>query len=728
LQVQEKNLPMLCLGIETDRMRLYGQFCPIARGSEILAERWTPIILRNILLGCSTFNEIAAGAPGLSRALLTRRLRELERAGVIEIHPKPDGHGSLYEPTAAGRDLSGVLQALGGWAERWMEVTSEHSDPDVILWSWCSNFLRNKLLPERRVVVRFEFKNGRRKVKLWLLIENREAEICRFDPGFGDDVVVTINDPLSFARWHLGLVTWGSALRTGAIEVSGARELRRMLPTWNGGPEEHATRRAARGMPEVSPLPLSLESTRRVGYDTSPLDGGFRQVIRDFEGTLITPDDPEYDRARAVWNGAIDRRPRYIARCLSSADVAAALAFGRGRDLQMSVRAGGHGVAGAAVCDGGLVIDLRAMKSITVDPVNMTATVGAGVVWGELDAATQAFGLATTGGTMSETGVSGLTLGGGLGWLMRRYGLTVDNLAAADVVTADGEALTASERDHPDLFWGLRGGGGGLGIATSFTFRLHRVGPEVLCGAVIWPLEDAPEVLRAYREFISSAPPEVATLVALRRAPALPFLPIELHGRPVCIVGMLALAEPGQAERLIGTLRSFGRPLLDLVTRRPYTALQSMFDAGNRWGWHYYWKSLGVRSLDEEVIDKMVEHAGRIESPWSYVVMFHLGGAVAELDPHATAYSRRDIDHEININAVWLPGEPIGDGECAWVKAFFSDLQPTAAGAYLNFLDRDDQARTSEAFSAAAYARLVQLRHRFDPDEVLQPSRLSAPV
>ena len=234
-------------------MRNYGQFCPIARGSEILAERWTPIILRNVLMGCHTFNEIAAGAPGLSRALLTRRLRELEHAGVLKSRPKPDGHGSLYEPTPAGRDLAGVLQAIGGWAERWTEVTTEHADPDVVLWSWCQEFLRRDLLPDRRVVVRFEFARGGRRVRVWLLVEGREVEICRFDPGFGDDLVVTVDDPLTFARWHMGVVGWAAALRSGAVTVTGPRELRLAFPTWNAGPERLGRLRAEHGLPVAGP-------------------------------------------------------------------------------------------------------------------------------------------------------------------------------------------------------------------------------------------------------------------------------------------------------------------------------------------------------------------------------------------------------------------------------------------------------------------------------------------
>jgi DNA-binding HxlR family transcriptional regulator len=226
-------------------MRNYGQFCPIARGSEILAERWTPIILRNVLLGCHTFNEISAGAPGLSRALLARRLHELEHAGIIQIRPKPDGHGSLYEPTPVGSDLWPVLLALGRWAERSMDLTAEHADPDVVLWSWCQEFLRRDLLPDRRVVIRFDFWFLDRRRKGWMLIDGREAELCRFDPGFGDDLVVTIQDPLTFARWHMGLVEWTAALRSGAVRVSGPRDLSRALPTWNAGPETWARRRAA---------------------------------------------------------------------------------------------------------------------------------------------------------------------------------------------------------------------------------------------------------------------------------------------------------------------------------------------------------------------------------------------------------------------------------------------------------------------------------------------------
>jgi FAD/FMN-containing dehydrogenase/DNA-binding HxlR family transcriptional regulator len=702
-------------------MRDYGQFCPIARGSEVLAERWTPIILRNVLLGCRTFNEIAAGAPGLSRALLSRRLRELQRTGVIEVRPKPEGRGYLYEPTRAGRELWTVLGAIGDWAERWTEVGTEHADPESVLWSWSQAYLRTDLVPDRRVVVRFEFVRDGRHERLWLHIEREQSEICRFDPGFGDDLVVAVRDDVAFARWHLGLLDWGAVVRSGAVEVTGPPRLRRALPTWNSSPHHHERKRAASQRTPDAATELPLEAPRGVRPEVSTAARpSARPEVTGFEGELITPDAPDYDTLRALWNGAIDRRPRYIARCRSATDVAAALRFGQGRGLPITVRGGGHGVAGAAVCDGGLVVDLGAMKRIEVDPARRIATVQPGVLWGELDAATQAFGLATTGGIVSHTGTSGLTLGGGIGWLMRRHGLAVDNLVAAEVVTADGKRVTASEQEQQELFWGLRGGGGGLGVVTSFTFRLHRVGPEVLAGHVVWALEDAPEVLRAYREFTRTAPREVATTVTLRRAPPVPYLPVELHRRPVCLIGMLALADPGVAERLLAPLRDHGRPLLDLVKRRPYTNLQSMLDGIVPHGWHYYWKALGLVSLADGAIDAMVDHTPAARSPWSFAIMFHLGGRVADAAPEATAYSRRHVTHELNVNAVWLPHEPLGDAETGWARAFAADLAPHASGAYVNFLDRDDHDRQPTAFAPPAYQRLLGLRERFDPDHVFQ--------
>jgi FAD/FMN-containing dehydrogenase/DNA-binding HxlR family transcriptional regulator len=719
-------------------MRGYGQFCPIARASEVLAERWTPIILRNLLLGCKTFNEISSGAPGLSRALLTKRLRELQRARVIEITPKPGGHGSLYEVTPSGRELWGVLVAMGDWAEKWKQVSPEHADPDMVLWSWCHGFMRRDLLPDRRVSIRFEFKIRQHVIRVWLLIENRDAELCSFDPGFEEDAVVTIEDHLAFARWHLGLVKWGTALRSGGIRVQGKRNITRALPTWNAGPHIHVAGRERHTRPPEPPrVPLDIRGLPKVAHPT-PANGGERPARRSqksipgFEGRVMTPADADYEQARAVWNGAIDRRPRYIARCTGPTDVAAALRFARERDLPLSVRGGGHSVAGTSVCDDGVMIDLAPMKALQVDPGARIARAGAGLVWGELDAATQAFGLATTGGVMSETGVAGLTLGGGIGHLMRRYGLTVDNLLSADVVLADGRTVTANAGENAELFWALRGGGGNFGIATSFTYRLHPVGPDVFAGQVIWALEDAPNVLRFYREFAALASREVGTALVLRKAPPAPFLPVELHRRPVCMVAMSHLGGPEAAERALEPMRTFGRPLLDLVGPRPYTGLQTAFNATAPAGWHYYWKSMNLPPFEDSVIDTIVDHCSQIGSPWSYVLISQLGGAIADADGDATAYSDRTAAHNININGVWLPHEPMAEQETRWTREFFASVEPHQTGAYVNFLDRDDQDRVRAAYGEDTYRRLATIKDVYDPDNVfrlnhnIKPSRASA--
>lgn len=689
---------------DTASVRTYGQFCPIARASEILAERWTPIILRNLLYGCSTFSELAAGAPGISRTLLSQRLRELERAAVIEIRPKPDGNGSTYELTPSGRELWRVLQAIGDWGVKWLELAPATASPDVIVWQWCTGYLARDRLPDRRVLVRFEFPGQPApRHRLWLLADNGDAEICHQHPGFDEDLIVVVADPRAFAGWHLGLIEWGDALRADAVRVSGSGDLARALPTWNRRrTPPHERQRSSRTPPN--------RAVPHGRADRSP-------VIPGFAGRLLEPADDGYEPARAVWNGLVDRRPAYIARCTGVGDVVAALRFARERELAIAVRSGGHGVAGTAVCDDGLVIDLSAVKELQVQAAERTVRCAPGVLWGELDAATQAFGLATTGGVVSHTGVGGLTLGGGIGWLMRRHGLAIDNLRAAEVVTADGEVVTASDDEHPDLFWGLRGGGGTLGVVTSFAFGLHPIGPRVLAGPVLWPLEAAPAILRSYRDVAAAAPREVATIVTLRRVPPLPALPAELHRRPVCMITMCYVGDPTVGERALRPLRELGKPLLDLVEDRDYTDLQSLVDDTVPHGWHYYWKTANLPPLRDELIDVLVEHAGRIRSPWSYAVLFHLGGAVADVDVDATAYTHRDTEHALNINAVWLPDTSNGPDEISWAKDFGTAVQPHATGAYVNFLDHDDHDRIPAVYGPA-HGRLVALKERYDPANV----------
>ena len=439
--------------------------------------------------------------------------------------------------------------------------------------------------------------------------------------------------------------------------------------------------------------------------------------LRDsVRGPVIDPDNEGYDAARAIWNGAIDRRPACVARCTGVADVVAAVRFARERDLLVAVRSGGHGVGGHALCDAGLVIDLSPMKGIRVDRATRTARAEAGVLWGELDRETQLHGLATVGGIVTHTGIAGLTLGGGIGWLMRKHGATVDNLVSVDLVTAGGEVLTASEDENPDLFWGLRGGGGNFGIVTSFEYRLHPVGPIVLAGPIFHPLEDAREVLAFYRAFIAAAPDELTTIFNLRVAPPLPFLPEDMHGKPIVMVGACYAGAPEDGIEVVRPLKEFGDPIVDLLEPKPYTALQSMFDPSVPHGWHYHWKSLELPPLTDPAIDTLIEHASILTSPKSYCIVFQLGGALGRVGADETAFSQRDAAHNVNINAVWTEDDPEGERHVAWAREFFSAMQRHAGGCvYLNFLGDEGGDRVRQAYGARQYERLVELKRAYDP-------------
>ncbi|HJU75709.1 MAG TPA: FAD-binding oxidoreductase, partial [Gemmatimonadaceae bacterium] len=340
-------------------------------------------------------------------------------------------------------------------------------------------------------------------------------------------------------------------------------------------------------------------------------DADIADLARQFRGELIGRHDPQYDAARSIWNGAIDRYPKLVARCTGVADVIAAVRFARERELVVAVRGGGHNVAGTAVCDEGVVIDLSPMKGMWVDPSARTARAQAGLLWGEFDRETQRFGLATPGGIVTHTGIAGLTLGGGLGWLMRRHGLTCDNLLSADVVTADGELVRASAEENADLFWGLRGGGGNFGIVTSFEYRLHPVGPTVLAGVLLHPAARAGEVLDFYRRYIASAPNELMSIVVLRMAPPAPFLPVEIHGQPVVIIATCYAGPVEEGEKAIAPLRRFGEPLADMIQPTTYLSHQAMLDASVPHGLGYYWKSEYLPPLGDDLLSTLVEHAWR---------------------------------------------------------------------------------------------------------------------
>jgi FAD/FMN-containing dehydrogenase len=448
--------------------------------------------------------------------------------------------------------------------------------------------------------------------------------------------------------------------------------------------------------------------------------------INGFRGQLITADHPDYDTARAVWNGAVDRRPRLIARCGGTADVVAAVRFAREHDLEIAVRGGGHNVAGTAVCDDGIVIDLSAMRAVSVDPAGRVALVQGGALWGDVDHETQAHGLATTGGIVGHTGVAGLTLGGGIGFLMRRHGLTVDNLLAAEVVTADGGVVQASCEEHPDLFWALRGGGGNFGVVTSFRFALHSLGPTVLAGSVFWAADDTVDVLRSYRDVAAEAPDELGTVVRFGTVPPLPDIPEDLHWRPAVAVACCYAGAVDDGERAVRPLRRLGTPLVDRLMPKPYVAHQSGLDDTVRHGWHYYWKAANLAGLSDGAIAAIADHAYAAGSPRSYAAMFHLGGAVGRVPADATAYAGRDVPHTIIIDAVWLPGEAAehATAETLWARRFEQALRPhSAAGVYVNFLDADDDGRVRDAYGDHTYRRLAGIKARYDPDNAFHHNK-----
>jgi FAD/FMN-containing dehydrogenase len=433
-------------------------------------------------------------------------------------------------------------------------------------------------------------------------------------------------------------------------------------------------------------------------------------------GELVRPEDLGYDEARKVWNGAIDRRPAAIARCAEAADVVACVRFAQERDLLVAVRSGGHDVGGRSICDDGIVIDLSPMRAIAIDARRRSARAEAGVLWGEFDRDAQAFGLATTGGVVTHTGIAGLTLGGGIGWLMRKHGATVDNLLLVKLVTAEGEVVTASANENADLFWGIRGGGGNFGVVTTFEYRLHPVGPRVVAGPILYSLNDASDVLRFYRDFVADAPDELTTIFNLRRAPSLPFLPPDIRGRPVVMIGVCYAGPIEEGEVLLRPLRAFGSPLVDAIDAKPYATLQALFDPAVPHGWHYYWKSAELPLLTDEAIDVLVENAALQTSPLCYCIGFQLGGALSRVDEEEMAFSQRDAGYDVNITAVWTADDPEPERHVAWAHRFHDALQPLARGrVYVNFLGDEGADRTRAAYSEANYERLRKLKEAWDP-------------
>lgn len=448
--------------------------------------------------------------------------------------------------------------------------------------------------------------------------------------------------------------------------------------------------------------------------------GVVTELSKMLHGRLVRPGDGDYEAVRKVWNGLIDRRPALIAQCADEDDVVHALGFARDRSLVVAVRGGGHNVAGFGTCDNGLVVDLSPMKRITVDADARAARAQCGVTWGEFDEATQARALATTGGLVSTTGIAGFTLGGGIGWLMRKYGLTLDNLLAVDLVTADGRRVTASGQEHPDLFWGVRGGGGNFGVVTSFTYRLHPVGPQVYGGAMFYPVATAGRLLRFYRDWVRTVPDELTTLVVFLTAPPAPFIPASLHGTSMVAIALCYCGPTEQGEAVLKPLRDVAAPAADLVGPIPYTSLQKMFDDTAPKGMLTYWKTAYLRALDDGAIDTVIDQASRMRSPMSAVHIHHVEGAVNRVSAEATAFGHRDAPFILNIVGMWANAEENGQN-VAWTREFARVVEPFSSGAaYVNFLGDEGEARVKAAYGDAKYARLAALKKTYDPKNLFR--------
>ena len=450
--------------------------------------------------------------------------------------------------------------------------------------------------------------------------------------------------------------------------------------------------------------------------------------IAEFSGAVLEPGDEDFETARLIWNGDIQRRPAVIARCTGTADVLAAVRSARERELPIAIRGGGHAVAGHAVCDGGLVIDLSAMTGVRVDPLAGTVRAQGGCLWRHVDHESQALGMAVTGGIVTHTGIGGLTLGGGIGHLMRRFGLTIDSLVSCDLTTADGELLVASADEHPDLFWGLRGGGGNFGVVTSFEYQLHHLGPAVLAGVLAWPMAEARDVLRFFRDFMADAPDEVGIMANLRLAPALPVFPDELQGRPIVALIVCYAGPVDEGEQVLRPLREFKAPALDTVGPKPYVAHQAMFDPAYPHGRHYYWKAWKLPPLTDGAIDVIVQQAAAITSPLSAIPIFTLGGAVVRVDDAATAFTGRSAAHDINFVASWLPDDPEPERHKAWARSAWEAMRPFAHGVYVNFMSDEPAPHVRVAYGDRKYARLATLKAKYDPSNVFRFNQNIAPA
>lgn len=442
------------------------------------------------------------------------------------------------------------------------------------------------------------------------------------------------------------------------------------------------------------------------------------ETLKDkVKGQVILPEDPSYNDTRKIWNSMIDRRPAVIVQCSEANDVAPVISFARENGFEISIRGAGHNIAGNAVCDNGVMIDFSNMKTVSVDAEQRRAYVEPGATLGDFDEAVQAHGLATPVGINSTTGIAGLTLGGGFGWLTRKYGMTIDNLVAAEIVTAEGDKIRASENENTDLFWAIRGGGGNFGVVTQFEFKLQPVGPEIMAGLIVFPIDQAKQVLQQYREFVKSAPEELNVWVVLRKAPPLPFLPVSVHGKEVIVLAIFYAGDKADGEKLINPLRSFGDAYGEHIGEQPYTQWQQAFDPLLTPGARNYWKSHNFTELSDGALDSIIKYAGKLPTPQCEIFIGLIDGASNRIPSDAMAYCHRDAKFVMNVHGRW--DEAAQDEKCiSWARAFFKASAPYAsAGVYVNFMTAEEGDRIAAAYGSN-YDRLIQIKKKYDPENI----------
>jgi FAD/FMN-containing dehydrogenase len=463
---------------------------------------------------------------------------------------------------------------------------------------------------------------------------------------------------------------------------------------------------------------------RRIDLSQETLD----TLKARLRGPVLQPGAAAYEESRTVWNGMIDRRPAVVARCLGVADVIECVRSARDAGLLLCIKGGGHNIAGLATADGGLMLDMSLMRGVWVDPRQRVAHAQAGCLLGDVDRETQVHGLAAVLGFVSLTGITGLTLGGGFGYLTRRWGWTADNVVGMDVVTADGRLVRASGDENQDLFWGLRGGGGNFGVVVGIDYTLYQVGPEIVGGVVAWPANEAPRVLDLYRSLVAQAPPELALVALMRPAPAAPWLPKEWHGKPIVALLACHSGKPEEGEKAVAPIKAFGKPIGDILIRRPYAQLQSLLDATQPKGRRYYWKSEYLPRIDAAICQKVMEHAARIQSPHSAVILFQLDGALNRLPEDHSPAGNRDARFVLNIAGSWEQADQDG-ANVAWAREAWRDMkQFSTGGTYLNFLTEDDGTDRTEAALGPALQRLAKVKAAWDPMNLFRANRNITPA